>query len=79
MTVIETDTLNLELKSGTPMVELEEGLKKLNGRVTPWRDQQSQLTQTPGSSQRLRHQPGAYTGQSEALGTNIAKACLVRP
>jgi hypothetical protein len=60
------------------MAELEERLKKLNGRVTPEEDQQSQLTQTPGSTQRMSHQLGAYTGQSKAPGTNIAEICLVR-
>ena len=39
------------------MEELEEGLKGLKGMGTPQEDQQSQLTWTPGSSQRLSHQP----------------------
>jgi hypothetical protein len=41
------------------MIELGEGLKKLKWRVTPKKDQQSQLTQTPGSFQKVSHQPGA--------------------
>jgi hypothetical protein len=61
------------------MVELGEGLEKLKGRETPEEDQQSQLTQVPGSSQRLSYQPGAYTGQSEGPGTYIAEVCLVWP
>ena len=42
-------------------------------------DQQSQLTQTWGSFQRLSHQPGAYTWCSEDAGTYRAEVCLVWP
>ena len=48
------------LRSGIPMEEWEEelkGLKGLNRMTTPQEDQQCQLTQTLGSSQRLSHQP----------------------
>lgn len=56
---------NIGLKSGNPMVQLEEKLKKLNGKSTPQEHQQSQLTWTPGSSKRLSHQPWAYKSWSE--------------
>ena len=79
----ETDSRHLHptigLKSGTPVVELGEGLKKLKGRVTPQEDQQSQLSWPFGSSQRLSHQPGAHTAWSEAPDTYTAEVCLVRP
>jgi hypothetical protein len=52
------------------MVELGEGLNKLKGRAIPWEDLQSQLTQTPESSQRLSYQIGAYTGWSKAPGSS---------
>jgi hypothetical protein len=53
------------------MVELGEGLKRLKGLATPQEDQQYQLTQTLGSSQRhiLRW--------SEAPGRYVAEGCLV--
>jgi hypothetical protein len=41
------------------MVELGEGLKKLKEREIPYEEHQSQLTWTPRSSQRLRHQLGS--------------------
>ena len=44
------------------MEELEEGLKGLKGMGTPQEDQQSQLTWTPGSSQRLSHQTKSIQG-----------------
>ena len=44
-------------KLGTPLVELGKGWTKLWRRVTPWEDQQSQLTWTPKISQTLIHQP----------------------
>jgi hypothetical protein len=49
------------------MVELGEELKKQKRKqkVTTQENQQSQLTQTPGSS----HQPGAHMGWSKAPGT----------
>jgi hypothetical protein len=50
----ETQGTNLHLivglKFGTPMAELWEGWQKLIRRVTPWEDQQSQLTQIQGAS-----------------------------
>ena len=64
LTETDSDTYlhpTIGLKSGTPTVELGEGLQKLQklkGRGTPEEDQQSQLTRIPGSSQRLSHQPG---------------------
>jgi hypothetical protein len=61
------------------MVELGKRLKKLKERATPQEDQQTQLTQTLGNSQRLSHQPGAYTGPSKTSGTYIADVCLVWP
>jgi hypothetical protein len=44
-------------RSGTLREELEEGLRALKQRWTLQEDQQSQLTWTIGSSQRLSHQP----------------------
>jgi hypothetical protein len=41
------------------MVELGEGLKELKKRATTKENQQYQLTQTPGISQRLNHQPAS--------------------
>ena len=61
------------------MVKLGEGWKKLKGRATPQEDQQYQLTQTPGSSQRLNHQSEACTGWSKAPGTYVAEDCLIWP
>jgi hypothetical protein len=61
------------------MVELGKRLNTLKGRVTLQEDQQSQLTQTPRSSQRLSHQPQAYTSWSEVPGTHVAEICLVWP
>jgi hypothetical protein len=43
------------LRSGTPIKELGEGLKEL--KEVPWIDQECELTQTSGSSQRLSHRP----------------------
>lgn len=59
------------------MAELGEGLKKLKERATPEEGQQYQLTQTPGSSLRLNHQPGTYTGQYEASGTGLPVQALL--
>jgi hypothetical protein len=39
------------------MEEIGEGLKELKGMATPEEEQQCHLTWTPGSSQRLSHQP----------------------
>lgn len=39
----------------------------------------TQLTHTPGSTQRLNHQPGAYMVRSEASDTYIAGFCLFKP
>jgi hypothetical protein len=50
------------LKSGTFVLELGKSWKKLRRRTTPQEDQQSQLTWTSGSSQRLSHQPGSIHG-----------------
>jgi hypothetical protein len=58
------------------MVELGKGLK-LKGRTAPKEDQQSQLTQTPGSSQELSHKLGAYKDWSKGPGTYIAEVYLV--
>jgi hypothetical protein len=55
----------MRLKSGTCIVELDEGLKKLKERVIPYEDQQSQLTQTPGCCQRLIHQSGSIQGMGD--------------
>jgi hypothetical protein len=55
------------------MVELGEGLKEMKERATPLEDQQSQLTWTPGSSQRLSHQLAAHMGWSEPPGTYLTE------
>ena len=44
------------------MEELAEGLKALTEMGTPQEHQQIQLTWTPGSSQRLSHQPKSTHG-----------------
>jgi hypothetical protein len=41
------------------MIELGERWKKQKIRATPEEDQQSQLTWTPGSSQKLNYQLGS--------------------
>jgi hypothetical protein len=59
------------------MIGLGDGLKKLKDRVTPEENQQFQLSQIPGSSQRLSHQPGRYMDQSETPDAYIAEDCIV--
>jgi hypothetical protein len=60
-------------------VKKEIKTQELKGRATPQEDQQSQLTQTPGSSQRLSQQPGSKHRLVQDTGTYIAEDCLVWP
>jgi hypothetical protein len=46
-------------RSGTPVVELGKGWKKLRRRAVQQEDQQSQLTWIPGISKTLSHQLGS--------------------
>ena len=57
------------LKSGTSVVELGEGLKKLKAIATPYEEQQPQITQNPVSSLRLSHHQAAYRGYFNGIGT----------
>jgi hypothetical protein len=52
------------------MEELGEQLKALNGMETSQKDQQSQLTWTPGCSQRLNPKPYTQAGPKPP-GTKI--------
>ena len=74
----EADTANVGLRSETPMEELGEGLKELKRMAISQEDQQCQLTWTPGSSQRLRHQPKSIHDSSKAPDTYVAEDCLVQ-
>jgi len=53
----------IELSMGSPMEELEKGLKEMKGFATPQEEQQYQPTRhTPQSSQGINHQPKSTHG-----------------
>jgi hypothetical protein len=61
------------------MEELGKRLKALKEIATPQEDQQYLLTWTPGSSQRLSHQPKIIVGLVGASSIHVAEGCHVWP
>jgi hypothetical protein len=55
---------NFGLSTGSPMEELDKGLKELKGFAVPWEEKQYQPTRTPKRSQGLNHQPRSTHGSS---------------
>jgi hypothetical protein len=56
------------LSTGSPMVELEKGLKELRTFAVPWGEQQCQMVRFPWSSCRLDHQPKNTHGGTQGSG-----------
>ena len=65
------------LSAGSPMEELEKGLKELRGFAAPWREQQCQQARPPRAPGDWTTYQRIYMEGPMALGTYVAEDGLV--
>ena len=68
------------LSTGSPMEELEKGLKELNGFATPWEEQQYESTkppELPGTTMEGPMAPAIYVAEDGLVGHHCEERPLV--